>query len=129
MTNVTRLNAADNVVVAPGDITAGSVMDGEGVSTISDIARGHKIATVAIAKGDAVRKYDQIIGFTTTDIQVGDHVHSHNLEFGEFARDYASAKVRSKRTMYRMLSAPPSKGMCATTARLARAIMSVCWPA
>lgn len=129
MTNVTRLNAADNVVVAATDISAGSQVDGEGLSARGDIARGHKIATGAITKGDAVRKYDQIIGFATADIQIGDHVHSHNLEFGEFARDYASAKVRSKRTMYRMLSAPPSKGMCATTARLARAIMSVCWPA
>ncbi|MBL4615842.1 MAG: UxaA family hydrolase, partial [Magnetovibrio sp.] len=89
MTNVTRLNAADNVVVAAADLSAGCALGGEGVSAISDIPRGHKIATTAIAKGDAVRKYDQIIGFATADIAAGDHVHSHNLEFGEFARDYA----------------------------------------
>ena len=89
MVNSIRLNAADNVVVASGDILSGTDIGGEGVSATSDILRGHKVATVAIGRGDAVRKYDQIIGFATVDIQPGDHVHSHNLAFGEFERDYA----------------------------------------
>jgi len=89
VSNVIRLNGADNVVVVSADIAAGTAIEGEGVAASADIPRGHKVATAAVAKGDAVRKYDQIIGFATTDIAPGDHVHSHNLQFGEFERDYA----------------------------------------
>ena len=82
-----RLNAADNVVVARADLKAGTPV--EGVTTTGAVPRGHKVATAAIAMGEAVRKYDQIIGFATADIAPGDHVHTHNIEFGDFDRDYA----------------------------------------
>jgi altronate hydrolase len=36
-----------------------------------------------------VRRYNQIIGFATQAIQPGFHVHVHNLEVRDFARDYA----------------------------------------
>ena len=36
-----------------------------------------------------MRRYGQIIGFATRSIEPGDHVHSHNLSVGDFARDYA----------------------------------------
>ena len=88
MMNIIRLNNADNVVVASSDIAIGTEIERENVSASTDVPSGHKVATTTIAKGDAVRKYDQIIGFATTDIQPGDHVHSHNLEFGEFERNY-----------------------------------------
>jgi altronate hydrolase len=42
-----------------------------------------------IESGAAVRRYGQIIGFATQLIQVGDHVHTHNLGVQDFARDYA----------------------------------------
>lgn len=44
---------------------------------------GHKIAVRAVAQGDPVIKYGHVIGYATQDIAVGDHVHSHNLEYGE----------------------------------------------
>lgn len=85
-----RLNANDNVVVARTEILPNTAIPGEGeVSTLAPIPRGHKIATGAIAKGDPVRKYDQIIGFAMEDIAVGDHIHTHNCEFRMFERDYA----------------------------------------
>lgn len=96
MANTIRLNTADNVVVAAAELGAGTVIEGESVSAVTDIPRGHKVATAAVAKGDAVRKYDQIIGFATADIQPGDHVHSHNLQFGEFERDYAFGEGAEK---------------------------------
>ncbi len=89
MANVIRLNLQDNVVVASLDIARGEPVHGEGVSALSDIPRGHKVATTPIGSGTAVLKYGQIIGFATRDIAPGDHVHSHNLAFGEFERDYA----------------------------------------
>jgi altronate hydrolase len=42
-----------------------------------------------IPAGRAVRKYGQIIGFASSDIAAGDHVHTHNLEMGSFTRDHA----------------------------------------
>ncbi len=82
-----RLNAADNVVVARADLAPGTPV--ERVTTTGAVPRGHKVATAAIAKGAAVRKYNQIIGFATADIRPGEHVHTHNAEFGDFDRDYA----------------------------------------
>src|SRR6267154_649224 len=45
-----------------------------------------------IAKGEPVRKYDQIIGFATGPIAPGDWVHTHNVEMHDFARDYQFAE-------------------------------------
>jgi len=84
-----RLNAADNVVVARSAVAAATPVPGEGVITTEAIPAGHKIATGTIRKGDAVRKYDQIIGFASADIAPGSHVHTHNCAFAAFERDYA----------------------------------------
>jgi altronate hydrolase len=54
-----------------------------------DVPAGHKIATAEIAAGEPVRKYNQIIGFATGAIRPGDHVHTHNVAFQMFERDYA----------------------------------------
>ncbi len=90
-----RLNANDNVVVARTEIMPNTAIPGEEVSTLAPIPQGHKIATASIAKGEAVRKYDQIIGFAMEDIAPGDHIHIHNCEFRMFERDYAySTEVR-----------------------------------
>ena len=50
---------------------------------------GHKIATMAIAEGEPVRKYNQIIGFASSRIQPGEHVHVDNCAMADFDRDYA----------------------------------------
>ncbi|UCH75403.1 MAG: altronate dehydratase [Rhodospirillales bacterium] len=84
-----RLSAEDNVVVARSAIAAGTEIPGEGVTATDAIPAGHKIATAPIGSGDAVRKYDQIIGFASGDIVPGNHVHTHNCAFAAFERDYA----------------------------------------
>lgn len=84
-----RLNPADNVVVARADILPGTELPGEAVKSRGHIPAGHKVATSAIESGAPVRKYNQIIGFATAEILPGDHVHTHNLAMGDFARDYA----------------------------------------
>jgi altronate hydrolase len=84
-----RLNANDNVVVARAELLPNTELPGEAVATNGTVPRGHKIATAPIAKGEPARKYNQIIGFATEDIAAGDHVHTHNLEFRMFERDYA----------------------------------------
>jgi altronate hydrolase len=61
----------------------------EKITSIEDIDLGHKIATSAIKAGDSIHKYGQIMGFASRDIQVGEHVHTHNVEMKDFERDYA----------------------------------------
>ena len=84
-----RLNPADDVVIACREIEAGTNLLQESVVVKERIPSGHKVATRAIAKDQPVRRYNQIIGFATQPIVPGAHVHVHNLEVRDFARDYA----------------------------------------
>jgi altronate hydrolase len=86
---VIRLNPADDVVIACRDLDAGTNLIAEKVACRDRIPAGHKVATRAVAKGDPVRRYAQIIGFASQPIAAGDHVHVHNLEMRAFDRDYA----------------------------------------
>ena len=72
-----HLRPEDNVAVAAGPLPAGSELrHAGGTLTITrPINLGHKFALVPIRRGEAVRKYGQIIGFASSDIQPGDHVH------------------------------------------------------
>ncbi len=84
-----RLNPADDVVIACRELDAGTNLLQESVVVRERIPAGHKVATRAVAKGEPVRRYAQIIGFATQPIAPGQHVHVHNLEVRDFARDYA----------------------------------------
>ncbi len=96
---VIRLNPADDVVIARVDIPNGTLLVKENVRANVLIPAGHKIATRAIATGKPVRRYNQIIGFATRDINTGDHVHVHNVSMGDFERDYAFC-VEAKPTAF-----------------------------
>ena len=50
------------------------------------------MAAQAIAKGQPILKFGQIIGFASEDIAPGSHVHTQNCSFAEFERDYAYAQ-------------------------------------
>ena len=84
-----RLNPADDVVIACRELETGTNLLNEGVICRERIPPGHKVATRAIAMGEPVRRYSQVIGFATQPIAAGAHVHVHNLEVRDFARDYA----------------------------------------
>jgi altronate hydrolase len=84
-----RLNRDDNVVLARADITPGTPIPEEGVTTAGHIPAGHKMATRPIAAGEPIRRYNQIIGFATEAIGTGEHVHVQNCAMGDFERDYA----------------------------------------
>jgi altronate hydrolase len=81
------LHPSDNVVVASRDLDEGASVGG--LTVRAAVPRGHKVAVVPIAAQEPVRKYNQIIGFATVAIEPGDHVHTHNVEFRSFERDYA----------------------------------------
>jgi altronate hydrolase len=93
-----RLNAQDNVLISNRIIDKGE-LGAEGVVTRARIMRGHKMASMAIAKGTPIRKFGQIIGFAKSDIEAGDWVHEHNVEMGELAHDYAFAQAAKKEVM------------------------------
>ena len=86
-----RLHEADNVLIARSDLAIGTKIDREGLTLRSQVPAGNKIAARAISKGEPIRKYNVVIGFAASDIAPGTFVHSHNMEFREFDRDYAYA--------------------------------------
>ena len=92
---VILLRPDDNVAVACRSLAAGEVLDTERSScvTTGPVNAGHKVAVEPVSEGDAIRKYGQIIGFASTPIQPGDHVHVHNCAAQEFERDYAFASA------------------------------------
>ncbi|HEY1226125.1 MAG TPA: UxaA family hydrolase, partial [Ramlibacter sp.] len=91
MTPFIRLHPNDDVLIARAQLVGGAVVDG--VTLRGLVPPGHKVATRAIAPGEPVRRYNQIIGFASKPIEAGEHVHTHNLwmgpEGGAFERDYA----------------------------------------
>ena len=84
-----RLHPDDNVVTARIDLLAKTAVGGEQVTCAARIPAGHKVATRPIEAGEPIKKYNQIIGFATEAIEPGAHVHTHNVEMRDFARDYA----------------------------------------
>ncbi|WP_292291707.1 altronate dehydratase family protein [Marivita sp.] len=80
--NTVRLSSEDNVVTAISPLEVGQ----EGATQL--IPRGHKMATADIARGAAVRKYAQVIGYAAEQIAKGAHVHTHNLEFRNVDTEY-----------------------------------------
>ncbi len=91
MTPFIRLHPADDVLIARTQLVGGALV--ENIAVRGLVPPGHKVATRAIAAGEPVRRYNQIIGFASQAIAPGEHVHTHNLNMGpdkgNFARDYA----------------------------------------
>lgn len=80
-----QLHPEDNVAVALRDLAAGreaSVRSRAGAMRVvaaAAIAMGHKIAIRSLEPGAAITKYGETIGRLTAAVEVGDHVHVHNL--------------------------------------------------
>ena len=89
---VIRLHSADNVLVARTEIQAGTSIEAHGIIVRDLVPPGYKVAARDISNGDAVLKYNVTVGFAGTDIPAGSVLHSHNVEFREFDRDYAYAR-------------------------------------
>jgi altronate hydrolase len=76
-----RIAPEDDVAVALRDLAPGERVDVDAatIELRNSIPRGHKCALRPIPCGAPVRKYGQIIGHATADIETGDHVHTHNV--------------------------------------------------
>ena len=82
-----RLHTADNVLIAKLPVAIGQALPELGAKARAQVPAGHKIAACRIAEGEAVRKYNAVIGVAARDIEPGDYVHTHNLRLVEFDRD------------------------------------------
>lgn len=89
--SVIRLHPDDNLVIAVHEIAAEESVPSEGITSLHNIQAGHKMATVPIAQGEPIRKYNTVIGFAGVDIGPGSLVHTHNIVFRDLDRDYAFA--------------------------------------
>lgn len=80
--NAVLIDPRDNVVTATEDIPPGGCLCWAGgeIHTPEAVASGHKVAIVAIAAGETVRKYGHRIGNAAAVIEPGAWVHTHNLE-------------------------------------------------
>lgn len=96
---IIRLDPRDNVVVALDDLQPGTGLEGLGPDRLEPvltwIPAGHKVAATTIDAGAPIIKYGRIMGFAKKSVALGEHVHTHNVELGDFDRDYAhGADVR-----------------------------------
>ena len=82
---VLLLDARDTTAVALVPLQQGTVIE---IRRAGETARlevetlipfGHKVAVTPMAAGDPVVKYGEVIGFATTEIRPGQHVHVHNV--------------------------------------------------
>ena len=87
MFNIIKLNEKDNIGIAPMDIPE-KVDLNIGIKSKTKIPYGHKISLKDIQKGDYIYRYGQKIGISIVNISQGEHVHSHNMSFTDFKRDY-----------------------------------------
>ena len=122
-----RLNADDNVLIAVEEFPQGSAP--QGVTARERVPRGHKMASAAIAEGEPIRKFGQIIGFACTPIAPGEWVHEHNCVLHDFQRDYRFGEdARPVECAAGRSSRRPSRATGAPTARPARATISASSP-
>lgn len=81
-----KLHPDDNVAVAINKLSAGQSINELDLPLLDSIASGHKIAIKAMAVGEPIIKYGQIIAFASAPINAGEHVHTHNAEMKAFDR-------------------------------------------
>ena len=79
------LNTNDNVatLIDPaikGDMVTLTGESSETVMLVENIEFGHKLAIRSIDHGGQIIKYGKVIGQAIKAINLGEHVHTHNVE-------------------------------------------------
>jgi len=93
---VILLHPEDSVAIARKNIETGRELEVKGIAvrTLAAIPAGHKVAIRPVRVGDPVYRYGNVIGFATTAIQPGEHVHTHNLGYQEL--DTAEVAIQER---------------------------------
>jgi galactarate dehydratase len=76
-----RMDERDNVAIVANDggLPAGAMFAG-GLTLVERVPQGHKVALVDLAQGDAVRRYNVVIGRASKPIRAGSWVHERLLD-------------------------------------------------
>ncbi|WP_019655822.1 galactarate dehydratase [Variovorax atrisoli] len=71
-----RIHAADNVAIVANDggLKAGAEF-ADGLRLVDNVPQGHKVALVDLAEGEAIRRYDVVIGYALKALPRGSWVH------------------------------------------------------
>lgn len=87
------LHPNDNILVCVAHIYAGDeiFIDDQAITVQKDIDVGHKLARRALAVGDKIYRYGAPIGSMTQAVQMGEHVHMHNMQ-----SDYIPSHTRTR---------------------------------
>ncbi len=100
-----HLHPSDSVAIARVPLSPDQVIvvAGGELKVTQPVPAGHKVALRAIAAGENVIRYGQVIGRASQAIARGEHVHLHNLSFEEGSRDYEYPRNEQ------LLPAPPAQ--------------------
>lgn len=81
MKELIKIHQRDNVVIALRNFSKGDTItvDGNNITLLNDIEKGHKIALADMPAGTDILKYGYPIGISTEAIKTGEHVHTHNV--------------------------------------------------
>lgn len=95
-----KLYPNDTVALATADLKKGDMvlLEDQAIVLLDDIPTAHKIALKDFEIGEAVKKYDNIIGYASTPIKRGQWVHSHNEVTGlgkskQYTYDFNTASI------------------------------------
>ena len=87
---VIHLHQSDNIAIARVPLAAGQTIhvDGQAIVLEDAIPAGHKVAIRAIAAGEVIVRYGQVMGRARVRVEPGRHLHTHNVAFEELSFDY-----------------------------------------
>jgi altronate hydrolase len=96
--NTLQIHPEDNIAVAVEALPKGSDVEinGQGITLIEDIPKGHKFAVTPIDAEKEVLKFGEVIGISTAAIATGGHVHAHNVRTaleGHLDYNYTPAEI------------------------------------
>lgn len=82
MTDILKINPADNVVVALQPQSAGAIItiDGRSLTVLEDVPAGHKIAIKDLAEGENIIKYGFPIGHAREAKKAGSWMNENNIK-------------------------------------------------
>lgn len=66
----------------------------QALTLVTKVPLGHKCALERVPSGGEVRKYGEIIGYASSVIELGEHVHTHNLVSGKARGDVDNPDTR-----------------------------------
>jgi len=88
MAKAIQIDDSDNVATVTSEVSKGEqveVLSPLGsllirAESLGDVPFGHKIALKTLVRGEEVVKYGEVIGVASAGVEVGEWLHTHNVE-------------------------------------------------